>query len=62
MLAGNLENAVTDEFKHVLFDDISKFRRQVYINKREISLSDNLESAIKRISREVIKKLRHMLG
>lgn len=56
LLAGNIENAVTDEFKYILFDDISKLRKQIYINKGEISLSDTLESAIKRISREVIKK------
>lgn len=31
LLAGNLENAVTDEFKYILFDDISKLRKQIYI-------------------------------
>lgn len=56
LLAGNLENAVTDEFKYILFDDISKLRKQIYINKGKITLSDTLESAIKKISKEVIKK------
>ncbi len=56
LLSGDFENSVPDEFKKIIYEDIRQVRTQIYEKQGNITFSDNLESAIKKISKETIKR------
>lgn len=56
LLSGTLDTAVTDEFKDIIFWDISKIKHQINKSNGRIVLSDELETIVSKIVRKAIRE------
>ena len=56
LLSGNIDKSVPDEFKTILYDDLSRLQNQVYEKNGIKTFSDKLDKKIKKIVKETIKR------
>lgn len=56
LMSGDLKKSVPEEFKTILYSDVSSIKDEVFPKNEGIKFSDRLDCEIKKIVKEVIKK------